>query len=168
MPVTPFHFGVGLLGKGVAPRMISLCAFVASQVLIDCESAYFLFVARAEPVHRVLHTFALATPVGALVGLAVWAVARGIRWPPELIWLRSDCALRPAILGGLLGGLTHPLLDGIMHDDIRPFRPFSDANPLHEAMGLGPLHLACILFGVVGVALLALHVVRDTRERHVP
>jgi hypothetical protein len=168
MPVTPFHFGVGLLGKGVAPRAVSLCAFVASQVLIDCESAYFLFVAREEPVHRALHTFALATPVGALVGLAVWAVARGIPRLPALDALRSDCALRPAVVGGLLGGLTHPLLDGIMHDDIRPFRPFSEANPLHGAMGLGPLHLACILMGVVGAALVARRAMHDNRKRHVP
>jgi membrane-bound metal-dependent hydrolase YbcI (DUF457 family) len=168
MPVTPFHFGVGLLGKGVAPRAVSLCAFVASQVVIDCESAYFLFVAREEPVHRALHTFLVATPVGALVGLAVWAVARWIRWPSELAWYRTDCGLLPAIVGGLLGGLTHPLLDGIMHDDIRPFLPFSDANPLHQAMGLGPLHLACILMGVVGAALVALRKVPDHRKRHVP
>jgi hypothetical protein len=168
MPVTPFHFGVGLLGKGVAPRSISLCAFVASQVVIDCESAYFLFVAREWPVHRVLHTFALATPVGGLVGLAVWAVARRIRWLSEVAVLRNDCALRPAILGGLLGGLTHPLLDGIMHDDIRPFLPFTSANPLHLLIDLGPLHVLCILFGVVGVALLAIRAMHDARERHVP
>jgi hypothetical protein len=168
MPVTPFHFGVGLLGKGAAPRSISVCAFVASQIVIDCESAYFLFVARQWPVHRILHTFALATPVGAIVGLAVWAVARRLPWPPDLGPLRADCALRPALAGGLLGGLTHPLLDGIMHADIRPFRPFSDANPLYEAMGLGPLHLLCILSGVVGIALLALRAVHDARERHVP
>jgi membrane-bound metal-dependent hydrolase YbcI (DUF457 family) len=168
VPVTPFHFGIGLLGKGVAPRTVSLCAFVASQLAIDCESAYFLFVAREWPVHRALHTFALATPVGALVGLAVWAAARLIRWPLELAPLRADCAARPAIVGGLLGGLTHPLLDGVMHADTRPFRPFSQANPLHEAMGLGPLHLLCILLAVVGGALLALRAGRDTRERHVP
>lgn len=168
MPVTPFHFGVGLLGKGAAPRGSSLCAFVATQIVIDCESAYYLFVARQWPVHRTLHTFAVATPVGALVGLALWTVARGIRWPPALEWLRTDCALRPAIVGGLIGGLTHPLLDGIMHADIRPFRPFTDANPLFEALGLGPLHLACILFGVFGAALLALRAVRALPDRHVP
>jgi hypothetical protein len=168
MPVTPFHFGVGLLGKGLAPRSISLCAFVASQIVIDCESAYFLFVVREWPVHRVLHTFAVATPVGALVGVALWAVVGRIRWPPELSWLRNDCALLPAIVGGLLGGLTHPLLDGIMHDDIRPFRPFTSANPLHLLMGLGPLHLLCILLSVVGAALLARRALLDARERHVP
>lgn len=168
MPVTPFHFGVGLLGKGVAPRWFSFCAFVASQVAIDCESAYFLFVAREWPVHRVLHTFALATPVGALVGVAVWAVTRRIRWPAELEPLRLDCARRPAIVGGLLGGLTHPLLDGVMHADIRPFLPFTSANPLHLAMGLGPLHLLCILLGIGGAALLFLRALRDPPERHVP
>jgi membrane-bound metal-dependent hydrolase YbcI (DUF457 family) len=168
MPVTPFHFGVGLLGKGVAPRSISLCAFVAAQVVIDCESAYFLFVAREWPVHRILHTFALATPVGALVGLLVWAVARRIRRPSEVGWMTSDCALRPALVGGLLGGVTHPLLDGIMHDDIRPFLPFTSANPLHLAMGLGPLHLLCILSGVAGVALLAIRAAREPRTHHVP
>jgi membrane-bound metal-dependent hydrolase YbcI (DUF457 family) len=168
MPVTPFHFGVGLLGKGIAPRGVSLCAFVASQIVIDCESAYFLFVAREDPVHRVLHTFLLATPVGALVGLAVWAVARGLRWLPELAPVRSDCSLRPAIVGGLLGGLTHPLLDGVMHADIRPFRPFTDANPLHLAMGLGPLHLLCIGLGAAGVALLVLRAARKPRTHHVP
>jgi len=156
MPVTPFHFGVGLLGKGIAPRTVSVCAFVASQIAIDCESAYYLFVAREWPVHRILHTFALATPVGGLVGLAVWAVARRVRWLSGRAALARDCALRPALVGGLLGGLTHPLLDGIMHADIRPFRPFSDANPLHLAMGLGPLHLACVLAGLSGLALLSL------------
>jgi hypothetical protein len=160
MPVTPFHFGLGLLGKGVAPRAVSLCAFVASQVVIDCESGYYLFIAREWPVHRALHTFALATPVGALVGLAVWGVVRRIRWLPESAPLRSDCALGPALAGGLLGGVTHPLLDGIMHDDIRPFLPFTSANPLHLAMGVGPLHLACVVSGVIGLLLLGL---RDTR-----
>lgn len=164
MPVTPFHFGVGLLAKGTAPRWASLCAFVASQVVIDCESAYFLFVAREEPVHRVLHTFALAVPVGALVGLAVFAAARAVRFPEALAWLRADCALLPSLAGGLLGGLSHPVLDGIMHDDIRPFRPFTDANPLHAAMGLGSLHLACVLMGAAGLALLAVRARRPGGE----
>jgi hypothetical protein len=160
MPVTPFHFGLGLLGKGVAPRAVSLCAFVASQVVIDCESGYYLFIAREWPVHRALHTFALGTPVGALAGLVVSVIARRLPWPPDLDPLRADCALRPAILGGLVGGLSHVLLDGIMHDDIRPLLPFSQANPLHGAMGLGLLHLACVLTGLIGLLLLALRGVR--------
>lgn len=46
MPITPFHFGPGLLGKGLLPAKLSVTAFVAAQIVIDCESAYYLFVAR--------------------------------------------------------------------------------------------------------------------------
>ncbi len=145
MPVTPFHFGVGLLAKGAAPERVSLGAFVAAQVVIDCESAYFLL--RDEwPVHRVLHTFALAAPVGAAAGLALAALLRAR-------WRGVESAWGPALLGGLLGGLTHPLLDGLMHADIRPLRPFSDANPLLGLIGLPALHLACVLAGLLGAVL---------------
>ena len=34
MPFTPFHFGPGLLGKGLAPRSYSWSAFVAINVVI--------------------------------------------------------------------------------------------------------------------------------------
>jgi hypothetical protein len=33
MPVTPFHFGVGVLGKGIAPSRFSLSSFVAFRSL---------------------------------------------------------------------------------------------------------------------------------------
>src|SRR6266496_3973797 len=52
VPVTPFHFGLGLLGKGVAPAKVSFLAFVPSQVAIDCDTAYFMLVARGWPLHR--------------------------------------------------------------------------------------------------------------------
>lgn len=74
MPVTPFHFGIGLLGKGLAPTRVSLSAFVASQVVIDCESAYHLFIAREWPVHRWAHTLPVAVPLAAAVGMAVWGM----------------------------------------------------------------------------------------------
>jgi hypothetical protein len=165
MPLTPLHFGVGLLGKGLAPASLSITAFMASQVVIDCESGYFLFIAHEWPVHRALHTFALATPLGLVVGAAVWAVVRrtglGDTWPP----LRQDCGLKQSLLGGLLGGVTHPFLDGIMHKDIRPLLPFSSANPFLGIVTRGQLHLLCVLSGIAGLALLTL---RDIANRNGP
>jgi hypothetical protein len=49
MPVTPLHLGVGLLGKGLLPRAVSLTAFAASQVAIDVEVAYYMLIARTWP-----------------------------------------------------------------------------------------------------------------------
>ena len=155
MPFTPFHFGPALLLKGAVPRHVSFLAFVASQVVIDLESLYYL-VQRQWPVHRALHTFAVATPVGILSGLAVWAVfPRLVRLlgVAEASWLRSETALAPALVGGFAGGASHPLLDGIMHTDIRPFSPFSAHNPLLGVVGLEALHLGCIACGVVGLIL---------------
>jgi hypothetical protein len=161
VPVTPFHFGLGVLFKGIAPARTSLLSFVASQVVIDLETAFHLL--RGEwPVHRALHTFILATPVGLLTGLLIWCVGRWLgrfdqRWPAEF-------RLAPALVGGGLGGLTHPLLDGVMHSDIQPLAPFTTRNPLYLAIGLGWLHWLCVAAAVVGGLLWSMRpAARDSR-----
>jgi hypothetical protein len=52
VPFTPFHFGPGALAKSVAPRWFSFRAFVLSQIVIDCETAWNIY-----RVHVRLHTF---------------------------------------------------------------------------------------------------------------
>jgi membrane-bound metal-dependent hydrolase YbcI (DUF457 family) len=58
------------------------------------------------------------------------------------------------LAGGVTGGVSHPLLDGIMHADVRPFMPWSDSNPFLGLVGLAPLHLACVATALVGAVLL--------------
>lgn len=152
MPVTPFHLGFGLLCKGAAPARVSFLAFAMSQVAIDLETAFFLLTDRW-PVHRELHTLALAPLAGLAVGVVLWSVGRvvpqlGSRWPAEF-------ELIPALIGGAAGGLTHPLLDGIMHRDIRPFDPFTAENPLLLVIGVVPLHIICVIAAVLGALLWA-------------
>ena len=157
MPVTPFHFGIGLLGKGLAPNQVSFSSFVASQVLIDCESAYYLFIAPAWPVHRWAHTLLVAVPLGVAVGLAVWGLGRAfnrIDAPPH------ELGLWPALAGGLLGGATHPLLDALMHPDAQLFMPFRAGNPLLGMVSLAALHLACVGAALLGGSLLWLRAPR--------
>lgn len=52
MPFTPFHFGPGAFAKSVAPRWFSFRAFVLSQIVIDCETAWNIYCG-----HERLHTF---------------------------------------------------------------------------------------------------------------
>ena len=59
-----------------------------------------------------------------------------------------------AVLSGVFGGVFHSVLDGIMHEDMRPLRPFSDANPLYGLVSLRVLYLFCVITGLVGAALL--------------
>jgi membrane-bound metal-dependent hydrolase YbcI (DUF457 family) len=58
------------------------------------------------------------------------------------------------VLSGIFGGIFHSVLDGIMHADIRPFRPFTQANPLYGLVSVQVLYLFCVITGVVGAALL--------------
>jgi hypothetical protein len=73
MPFTPFHFGPGALAKVLLPRHFSLVAFLATQVVIDCETLYYM-VRREFPLHRVAHSYVGATAVGIAMGLALFGV----------------------------------------------------------------------------------------------
>jgi membrane-bound metal-dependent hydrolase YbcI (DUF457 family) len=153
MPVTPFHFGPGTLVKACAPRSISLSAFVLSQVLIDIESGYHLLWG-GWPLHREVHSLVVSGLVGLFAGAVVWLVGRQSR-PSSSPMLRSEVAFWAAILGGLVGGFSHPLLDSVMHSDLKPFWPLSMANPFLASLGLGYLHVLCFVSGVAGVIILA-------------
>jgi hypothetical protein len=160
MPFTPFHFGPGLALKGVAAPVFSWSAFAAAQVLIDCETLYYV-VRQEYPVHRFFHSFLGATAAGLAAAILCLGIVRasavgllervGSRGGSTA---RGECSSVGIVAGGLLGGLSHPFLDGIMHPDVRPFMPWSDANPFLGLIGRAQLHLACIataLFGAVCV-----------------
>jgi len=155
MPATPFHFGPGLLVKAAAPRRFSMAAYSLAQVVIDVESGYYLL--RGEyPVHRQAHTFLLGGLIGLLCGLIVsrvggwWARPRDV--VPEA--LAAEFRMPVAVVSGIFGGVFHSVLDGIMHRDIHPFRPFTDANPLYNVFSVRMLYLFCTITGLVGAALL--------------
>lgn len=158
MPFTPFHFGPGLLVKGLAPRRFSWSSFVAAQVLIDCETLYYI-LRHEYPLHRELHTFAGAASAGlgtALILLGLRRLAPGLagRLEYSAPSLKSEVSKAGIIAGGLVGGASHPFLDGLMHGDIRPFAPWTDANPLLGTVGLGALHLSCLAAALIGAALI--------------
>lgn len=151
MPFTPFHAGPGLLIKGAAPRHVSLTAFLATQVVVDLEPLWFIL--RGEyPVHRALHTVWIGGGVGLAVGAALWAlVRRRSASLPALV--RTEVARGPALLGGLAGGVSHPILDGLMHRDVRALAPLAQTTWVLDAAGVAALHLGCAVAGVLGALL---------------
>jgi len=155
MPATPFHLGPGLLIKAAAPRQFSMAAYSLAQVVIDVESGYYMLRGES-PVHRQAHTFFLGGLIGLLCGLIVWRVGRWLARPRDIIpeALAAEYRLPIAAVSGIFGGMFHSVLDGIMHSDIRPFRPFTNANPLYGLVSVRILYLFCIITGVVGAALL--------------
>ena len=155
MPVTPFHFGPGLLLHAMAPRRVSFMAFCASNGLIDVESLVNL-VRGHDPVHAFFHSFAGATRAGVAAAglmLASRQAGRRLRLPNPFGWL--ELSFGAIVVGALLGAWSHVLLDGVMHSDLRPFLPFDgDANPFLHFVSLGALHLGCVAAGGAGALLL--------------
>ena len=170
MPFTPFHLGPGLLLKAAAPNRISFTAFAATQVAVDCEPLYNL-LRQQWPVHRQLHSMAGGTAVGLVVAAATVAgrpvlnrilgrVASPDSESRPLLSAESSGA--GAAIGGVVGGVSHSILDGIMHSDVHPLWPVSAANPLFALVGLGAVQVGCVLAAVAGVACLWLG---QTRRR---
>lgn len=152
MPFTPFHFGPGLLLKSAAPPRVSFTAFAVTQVAVDLEPLYFL--ARGEyPVHRLLHTVWGGGVAGLAVGLSLWVIARP-RAAALRTAARAEFARAPAVLGGLIGGVSHALLDGLMHRDVHALRPLAETQWVLDPGGVAALHVGCLLAGALGAAAL--------------
>lgn len=151
MPFTPFHFGPGAALHALAPRQFSFIAFAGANVLVDVEPLYFMLSGQA-PLHRFFHTYVGLTLVMAAT-VAGFLLARRMA---RVVWLPNPGdwqALRgrPVMLGAVAGSYSHIVLDSVMHADIRPLSPFSQANALYRIVSLDALHDFCLLSGVVAV-----------------
>ena len=172
MPVTPFHLGPALLFKAGGPSRFSLGLFAAVQIIIDLESVYNMMAERM-PIHATLHTFpgALAVSFLAIVpGRYGVSYLKGklVRYVgPE--WARVRTQLGPvlwvaAMTGALLGGVTHVLLDAMMHSDAQPFLPFRSGNPFLIPGSFEWLHIACALAALIGLLVWALRAKGQVHE----
>jgi Domain of unknown function (DUF4184) len=162
MPFTPFHMGPGLAVKAMSGRHFSLMVFGFSQVAIDLEP--LVRIIRGDAVlHGFTHTYLGAT----LIALVSVIVGRPVcqfflnYWTPDpyspfMNWLRGPKLISwpAAIAGAFVGTYTHVFLDSIMHSDMQPLAPWSDANALLHVISVGGLHLLCVLGGVLGALLM--------------
>lgn len=163
MPITPFHFGPGAAIHALAPRYISFLSFCTANVLIDVEPLYYMVTGQF-PLHRFFHTFIGASLIVAATLLLFVGARRFARsfWLPDMFgWQRLG--LVPVLLGAFAGSYSHVVLDSIMHSDMRPLAPFSDANPLLGIMALDTLHWSCIAAGAIAVLVI---VARQVSQAH--
>ncbi len=172
MPVTPFHFGPAAVAKAIAPRHFSFVAFGLTQVIIDIEPVFYISQGMW-PIHRFFHTYLGATAVAVVVALfgkpVCEAVLRVWNWrlsESQRTWLgvNPKIPFTAVTIGALFGAFSHVLLDSVMHSDIRPFAPFSDANDLLYIISIERLHEVSALAGILGgVSLLVLLVRRKMK-----
>jgi membrane-bound metal-dependent hydrolase YbcI (DUF457 family) len=57
------------------------------------------------------------------------------------------------MLSAFIGTYSHVVLDSIMHSDMHPVAPFSQANTLLHMLNHSELHWFCIITGAAGTLL---------------
>lgn len=161
MPFTPFHMGAAMIVKPAAQDRFSLITFGVAQIAMDIEPLIGI-VRHSDVLHGPSHTVIGATVIGLLVALISPYICRPIlrRYNREIAfhkldWLaEADEPTRTAIWSGaFFGTFSHIVLDSFMHYDIKPFAPFSDANPLLNIISHDNVYLLCLVLGIAGFAL---------------
>ena len=80
MPFTPFHFGPGMLIKGLIPKQFSLSVFALANIAMDVEPLYHLLRGGTQ-LHGASHTLIGAACIGAGTALiAPTAITRAWQW----------------------------------------------------------------------------------------
>lgn len=128
MPITPLHFGVLAPLNHLAPGRVSNVAFVLVNLWVDMSAIVWWATGYGGPAHGVEHSFLGVAPLILYVGVLGLL---SVRW-----WL-----------GAILGGMSHVVLDALVHADSVPFYPYHDGNPLYAGL-MGPLSWALLVLCV--------------------
>lgn len=169
MPFTPFHMGPGMLIKAAAGRHFSVLSFGIAQVAMDIEPLLGMLL-DWDRLHGPTHTYAGALMIGLAVSFIAPPLCRPLlrRFNAELAhyrleWLSPGDGMdrRPAIdvagvdvpvlTGAFAGTLSHVALDSIMHADLQPFAPWSQANAWLGLISIPALYQWCAAAGAAGL-----------------
>ncbi|MFQ5946541.1 MAG: hypothetical protein ACE5NC_09895 [Anaerolineae bacterium] len=162
MPVTPFHLGPALLTKAAGPKWFSLGVFTVIQIAIDLEPVGYV-LAGDYPRHAALHTLAgsvllaIAAIVPAKYGLSCLyerirhRLATSDSPPRWLVAELNPISWKTAMTGGLLGAISHVILDAVIHLDVTPFAPLSYENPFFVPYSFVWVHVLCGISGGLGL-----------------
>jgi hypothetical protein len=151
MPFTPLHMGPGLLVRGGVRGGFSLMVFGWTQIVMDIEPLWAMLSDR-EILHDWSHTWvgAVAVALVAMVsGKPLGEFGLRLLRLPRFLPITWGAAAAAAFSGAF----SHVVLDGLMHFDIQPSRPFADGNVLANLVTLEALHLFCLGTAALGAAL---------------
>ena len=113
----------------------------------------------ADVLHGPSHTILGALVIAYFVMLIAPSICSHLlrRWNKEVIhhklpWLvQLEAVPRVAVIvGAFFGTLSHVALDSLMHHDIQPLQPFSEANPLLGLVTHDSVYQLCAISGVLG------------------
>ncbi|MFH1146954.1 MAG: DUF4184 family protein [Pseudomonadota bacterium] len=173
MPFTPYHMGLGAAIKAVLGKHFSLMTFGLAQFVMDIEA--LVHILRDDPVHHgLVHSYPGATlvavPLTLLGRRLLGGLLRALRsdsepGAPRRYRFISPPSRTAACSGAFLGTYSHVFLDSIVHSDMQPWVPLSEANGLLHLIPQRWILLLCIGLGIAGTVSMLLASYSD-KGRH--
>lgn len=150
--------GAALITKPAARQHFSVLVFGITQVAMDIEPMIGM-IRGWDVLHGPSHTIMGALVISALVAWLSPPLCNFLlsRFNQEAAHHKMDWLQEPypitniaALTGALFGALSHLVLDSLMHHDIHPLAPFSNANPLTDLISHDGVYQLCVVLGVIG------------------
>lgn len=151
--------GVALIVKPVLNRRFSMITFGIAQVAMDVEPGIRM-AAGMDVLHGPTHTILGALVMAFIVMLIAPSICSALltKWNKEVVFYQQLWLAHPGsvskiaiIMGACFGTLSHVVLDSLIHHDVHPLSPFSQANPFMGLMTHDGLYQACTIAGLLGI-----------------
>lgn len=134
--------------KAIMRRKFSLMVFGWSQIVIDIQPLYAMLTNNRE-LHGFSHTYVGATFLGLLCAISGKYLGElGLKILRESKHLPISWSV--SFLSAYLGTYSHVALDSIMHSDVLPYMPFSEASPLYDIVSVEVLYIGCFATAIFG------------------
>jgi hypothetical protein len=146
--------GPGILIKALLQGSFSLMVFGWAQIVMDIQPLFVLVTGDGH-LHGFSHTYIGATLLAIFsalsgkylseIGLKILGLSDKSN-PVNIAWW-------VAFVSAFIGTYSHVVLDSIMHGDVEPFYPLSQANSLYELITVEELHQLCLFSALVGAVI---------------
>lgn len=148
MPFALYHLGPALFFAAALSPLIVFPVFIAASLLPDVEGALWLAGLNGQP-HGLMHSYFGATVFALLLGFLAFRYHDALsRFDP----FPARHALKAYLFSSLTGAWLHVFVDSLVYADQDPFLPFN-GNPLAGFASYDAVAVACVLFGLAGLAL---------------
>lgn len=150
--------GAAMIFKPAVRRHFSVLVFGIAQVSMDIEPMIGM-IRDWDVLHGPSHTVLGALLIGSVVAwlflpLCNFALSKFNQEVAHhnVAWLQEQYPITKAaaLTGAFFGTLSHLVLDSLMHHDIHPLAPFSNANPLVDLVSHDGVYQLCAIAGAFG------------------
>ena len=152
MPFTPYHLGPALLLGVVCFPFFDIIALLIASVILDIEPLIILALGTGAPLHGIMHTYLIATPVAMLVSGIIWLLRGPLYQLLSLFGIEQEASKMRIMISSLIGTNSHVLLDSFIYPEMNPFYPIM-GNPFLGLISTTAIYQFCLICGIAGIIL---------------